>query len=161
LPWLKKPLDLGSTFRGKRVFGDHKTWRGFAINVLFCVIGTSIQAWLQIASYIPSWLPLLDYNERGYQLGLLVGMGMTAGALPNSFLKRQMGISAGKQGSGFMAVPFFLLDQIDLVVGIWIFTFFLVKPSFALILWSFAVASILHIMVSAIGYSIGMRKTLV
>jgi CDP-diglyceride synthetase len=161
LQWFKKPIDLGLTFKGKRVFGDNKTWRGLVINIVFCVIGTSIQSWLQKKAYLPSWLPLLDYNESGWQLGLLLGAGMTIGELPNSFLKRQMGISPGKKGSGLMAVPFFLLDQVDLVIGIWAFIFFLVKPSFALILWSLWIAFILHMIVSIIGYGIGMRKTVV
>ena len=27
------PIDGGRTFRGKRVFGDNKTWRGFVVMV--------------------------------------------------------------------------------------------------------------------------------
>ena len=133
-PRLKRPLDFGRTLRGKRVFGDHKACRGLIINVLFCIVGVYIQAWLQRNSLIPSWLPLLDYSEKGCFLGLPLGLGMTAGELPNSFLKRQMGISPGKHGQKFWALIFFVLDQIDLAFGIWVFTFWLIKPPLSLIL---------------------------
>jgi hypothetical protein len=107
LPWLKKPLDLGLTFRRKRVFGDHKTWRGFVINILCCTLGTLTQTWLLRDFFPLPWLPLLNYGEWGWLLGLLLGMGMTAGELPNSFIKRQLGISPGKQGTGFQGILFF------------------------------------------------------
>jgi hypothetical protein len=107
LPWLKKPLDFGHTFRGKRVFGDHKTWRGFVINLLGCSLGTLIQTWLLEKCLFPPWLPLVNYEEWGWLLGLLMGLGMTVGELPNSFLKRRMGISPGKQGNGFQGALFF------------------------------------------------------
>src|SRR5262245_59470825 len=30
---LKVPIDFGTTFRGRRIFGDHKTWRGAVVMV--------------------------------------------------------------------------------------------------------------------------------
>jgi hypothetical protein len=159
-PGLKRPLDFGRAFKGKRIFGDHKAWRGLTINVLFCVVGVSIQAWLQRSSLIPAWLPLLDYPEKGWLLGLLIGVGMTAGELPNSFLKRRMGISPGRRGQNLWAVIFFVFDQIDLAFGIWVFVFWLIKPPLILILWSIGLAFVLHLVVSTVGYVLGMRKTL-
>ncbi len=158
---LKRPLDLGLMFRGRRVFGEHKTWRGLVINVVLCTLGTMIQTWLQNNDYVPQWLLLLDYKRYGFLAGLLLGFGMTLGELPNSFVKRQLDIHPGKKGSGLLGAAFFLFDQVDLTIGIWIFLFFLIKPSPVLILWSFLLTILLHIAISGIGYFLGMRKSIV
>ena len=57
---LKRPLDFGLKFKGKRILGDHKTLRAPLIYVFFCTLGTMIQAWLQSRGYLPQWLFLAD-----------------------------------------------------------------------------------------------------
>ena len=158
---LKRPLDLGLSFRGKRIFGDHKTWRGLMINLVFCTMGTMIQVLLQNWGCLPQWLFLLDYSENGYLIGILLGLGMTVGELPNSFLKRQLEIPPGKSKKGLLGITFFLYDQVDLTIGIWVFLFFLIRPSLKLILWSLLLTLILHVAVSSVGYLLKMRKTIV
>jgi len=54
-----------------------------------------------------------------------------------------------------------ILDQVDLVVGIWIFLYFLLKPSLCFMLWSLALTVMLHVAVSSVGYLLKMRKTVV
>ena len=100
LSWLKRPLDLGLSFRRRRIFGDHKTWRGLLINAVFCTMGTMIQTLFQNRGYFPPWLLLLDYGNYGYVIGILLGLGMTLGELPNSFVKRQLEIHPGKRKKG-------------------------------------------------------------
>jgi hypothetical protein len=158
---LKRPLDLGMSIRGRRIFGDHKTWRGMVINLVFCTLGTMIQVWLQESGNIPLWLPLLNYNRLGLLVGVLMGLGMTLGELPNSFLKRQLGISPGKGTKGPLGVIFFLFDQVDVAIGIWLLLYILIRPTLLLILYSLLLTLILHVSVSAIGYLLGMRKTIV
>ena len=158
---LKRPLDLGLMFRGRRIFGDHKTWRGLVINMVFCTLGTMIQTWLQNNDCISQWLLLLDYKKYGFLAGLLLGFGMTVGELPNSFVKRQLDIHPGKKGKGLLRMAFFIFDQVDLTIGIWIFFFFLIRPSLMLILWSFLLTILLHVIISSVGYLLGMRKSIV
>ena len=158
---LKKPLDLGLNFRGRRIFGDHKTWRGLVINVVFCTIGAIIQALLQNRGYLPEWLLLLDYKRYGYLVGILLGLGMTAGELPNSLIKRQLQIPPGKGKRGFLGLAFFLFDQVDLTIGIWIFLLFLVRPSLLLVLCSFPITIVLHLTISIVSYLLGVRKTII
>jgi hypothetical protein len=158
---LKRPLDFGLYFRGKRVFGDNKTWRGLEIHVALCIIGTLFQALLQTHGAVPEWLSLLDYRKNAPIVGLLLGLGMTIGELPNSFLKRQLEIPPGKKKAGVPGILFFLFDQVDLVVGIWIFLYFLLKPSLCFMLWSLALTVMLHVAVSSVGYLLKMRKTVV
>ena len=154
-------MDLGLCLRGKRLFGDHKSWRGLTINVVFCTIGSTVQAWFQGEDLLPRWLFLMDYTRYGFLVGILLGLGMTLGELPNSFLKRQLDIPPGKSKKGFLGVIFFLYDQVDLTIGIWIFLFFLVKPSLLMVVLSLLLTLLLHVAISIVGYLLKMRKTIV
>ncbi|NNG07217.1 MAG: CDP-archaeol synthase [Desulfobacteraceae bacterium] len=158
---LKRPLDFGLTYRGRRIFGDHKTWRGLTINVLFCTLGAFIQAWLQGKGHLPQWLFLVDYKSLALTVGFMLGLGMTIGELPNSFLKRRFEIPPGKSRKGPLGVVFFIYDQVDLAIGIWVFLYFLVRPSPWLVFWSFLLTLALHLAISSVGYLLGMRKTLI
>jgi len=157
---LRKPLDLGQSLRGKRIFGDHKTLRAPVLYVSFCTLGTMVQTWLQSKDYLPVWLLLVDYEEYSYLVGILLGLGMAVGELPNSFLKRQMDIAPGKRRGGLLGIAFFLFDQVDLAIGIWVFLFLLISPSWLLVAWSFLLTIVLHIAVSTTGYLLGMRETI-
>jgi len=161
LRWLKKPIDFGQSFRGRRIFGAHKTWRAPVIYVFFCTLGAMIQAWFQGRGYLPPWLVLVDYGKQGYFVGFLLGLGMAVGELPNSFLKRRMDVAPGKGRGGLLGVAFFLLDQVDIAVGIWIFLFLLVRPPLGLVLWSFFLTLVFHVTISSVGYLLGMRETIV
>lgn len=156
---LKQPLDLGRTYKGIRIFGDHKTWRGLALNLCFCLLGAGVQGRLQGAGFLPSWISLVDYQKQGVEIGLLLGLGMTLGELPNSFLKRRLGIGPGQQGRGPWKVLFFLFDQLDLALGIWLFLFWLIRPSVGFFLYSLFLTLLFHTLVSLIGFCLGMRKT--
>lgn len=146
-------------FRGKRVFGDNKTWRGLILNLTLCTVGALIQARLQKNGCIPAWLSLVDYSRYGLSLGILIGLGITLGELPNSFLKRQMDIPPGEKGKGMWGVFFSLFDQIDLTIGMWILSFSLIKPTLLLVLWSLLLTTIIHMAVSFVGYMLGMRES--
>ena len=159
LLFLKKPLDFGMSFRGKRLLGENKTWRGLVIQISSCTLGGIMQGWLQVLGFIPHWLRFLDYAESGSLIGLLLGLGMTLGELPNSFLKRQFNILPGQRKEGFQGVLFLVLDQVDLALGVWFFFFLLVKPPLLLVVWSLALTLGLHLSVSSLGYILKMRKT--
>jgi hypothetical protein len=68
-------------------------------------------------------------------------------------------------GSSFMKperiAAFFLFDQVNLTIGIWIFLFFLVRPSLLLVSWSLLLTLVLHMAISSVGHLAGMRKTIV
>jgi hypothetical protein len=60
-------------------------------------------------------LPLEVYGA----LGLLAGLGFMLGELPNSFVKRQLGITAGQPAPGRLTRPlFFVIDHIDSTCGV-------------------------------------------
>ena len=156
---LKKPLDMNLRIRGRRLFGNNKTWRGLILNVSLCVLGAMIQTHLQASGILPNWLYLADYSQHGLSLGILIGLGITFGELPNSFLKRQLDIAPGKKGKGIWGIFFSILDQIDLTLGLWIFSFHIIDPSLLLVLWSLLLTIVIHMTVSILGYLLGMRES--
>jgi hypothetical protein len=105
-----QPVDMGLTLRGRRLFGDNKTWRGFLGMVPGCAVA------------FPAWALLFDAWELsllGYAgLGAVCGLGFMAGELPNSFVKRQLDIPPGEapksplwRGVGWV------VDRFDSLVG--------------------------------------------
>jgi CDP-2,3-bis-(O-geranylgeranyl)-sn-glycerol synthase len=111
------PLDGGRTWRGRRIFGGNKTARGFiamvpAAAVSFVLIG----AWAKLAGASDG---LWDMRPAAYLMtGFWAGLGFMAGELPNSFLKRQLGIPPGGSPNGRIAAAVaFLADRLDSVVG--------------------------------------------
>lgn len=155
IPLLKKldyPMDFFATFRGKRVFGEHKTWRGLMTGVIF---GT-LTLWLQvIAVEHSSWLASVT-STVGYEnlpvlmLGPLFGLGALLGDAIESFFKRQIG---RKPGEGWF--PF---DQTDYIIGGAIATtpfvqLSLVQYGMLIVLWL-----VVHVISSAIGYYLGLKE---
>jgi CDP-2,3-bis-(O-geranylgeranyl)-sn-glycerol synthase len=151
-PWLAKPLDLGLTFRGRRLFGDNKTFRGLV--VMFAgAFGLAL-----LLSRIPAYWAILpdDIRRAGVlPFAFLVGIGTPLAELPNSFLKRQLGIAPGTQQKWWVSV----IDQGDFVFGISLLLLPIWRISLLQLVIAFAVVSAVHLLVSVIGYAIGARKT--
>ena len=151
---LKRPLDGGLRFRGRRLFGDNKTWRGALLmcsGVLLATVVLSLWPW---------WWDRLpeDIRDAGPVLyGFLLGLGVVVGELPNSFLKRQLDIAPGSQRSSWSGRAITLLDQGDLVIGIWI----ALLPIWTMPVWlaaiAFAAISAIHAAINVVGYAIGAR----
>lgn len=111
---LKIPIDAGLTLGDKRLFGDGKTWRGVAVALVGCVIGVALQRYLLGA--IAQGIAVIDYARANpVGLGLTMGGAAMAGELPNSFVKRRLGIAPGAttRRPG-LSVVFWTWDQIDL-----------------------------------------------
>ena len=103
LPVLKSwqiPIDGGKKLKdGKRIFGDNKTWKGF----FGMIVLTALSAWL-------FWHDTFRYS---YLCGAWLGFAYVLFELPNSFIKRRIGIQHGKNGG--IIQTFF--DQADSVIG--------------------------------------------
>src|SRR4029079_2040293 len=92
---LARPLDAGACWRGRRVLGENKTYRGIVV----VAIGTG--------------LGCLAVGRFGVGLRVPVRAAAMAAELPNSFLKRQIDITPGGQTTGFAGAFFHVLDQAD------------------------------------------------
>lgn len=110
------PLDGGLRCRGRRLFGDNKTTRGFVVMVpaaaaSFALLAVAIgdRAGAGVWSLMPGTYALL---------GAWAGVGFMAGELPNSFIKRQLNISPGNapRSRAWTAVQF-AGDRLDSGIG--------------------------------------------
>ena len=107
------PVDGGPTFRGRRLFGDNKTLRG----ALFMTGGPTVAAGRPAPrAWYRRRLPREIAEADPLLVGALLGLGVFAGELPNSFLKRQLDIPPGGQRRDAAGVVVSLADQADFVV---------------------------------------------
>ncbi len=79
------------------------------------------------------------------------------GELPNSFVKRRLGIARGKTARGPPALLFYVWDQVDFLTTAWPAIASWVKPSWTLVAASFVVTLFLHPLVALAGYLVGAR----
>lgn len=144
-PWLARPLDGGRVWRGRRVFGDNKTWRGVVCILLFSVAGCqALAALVAFAPGLARWC-VLDFSAHGAAFyGLLYGLGYSLFELPNSFLKRRRDIRPGQAG----ALPHVLLDQADSVFGCLLALFPFSRMSLAFVLAGVVFFTALHLAVN-------------
>ena len=155
---LAVPIDGGAMLRGRRLFGDNKTYRGiFAV-----AIGTGL-GFLALAHVLAGheWRHLgrVPCGGRAFLFGLAVGAAAMLAELPNSALKRQLAIPAGAQGEGSRRLVFHVLDQVDVLVGAWAVLSFVVRPTAFLLLGSFLFVYLGHQLLTVVGYGLGMRTT--
>jgi hypothetical protein len=160
LAFLCHPIDRGRSFRGKRIFGDNKTWRGVVVVGLGTAIGFGLQSLLlhRIAS-IRS-IELFDYAFfKSAALGLAVGVAAMLSELPNSFIKRRFEIAPGSVAKGWKRVIFYVYDQIDFLLGAWLVLAIVVPVTVERALLSAGLLLVAHQLMSSAGYALGMRKT--
>ncbi len=145
-------LDGGKKFRGKRVFGDHKTLSGFLGGVFFgFIIGIIIQA----TGYY--WHPILYSHDlvTAIEIILILSIGSMLGDLVGSFIKRQVGYEPGSEALFLDQYPFALVSLLLV---------FLIFPQKFLILFPLPgiitiliLTPLLHRAVNILGYKMKMK----
>ncbi len=155
---LRRPIDMGASFRGARVFGDGKTWRGVGVAVVGSIFTVTLQRALR--ADVPRMLQVVDYGALPpIAFGGAMGLGAMLGELPNSFVKRRLGVPSGGTARGALAVLFYVWDQVDLLTGAWPLLAVWCRPTASLVVASFAVALVVHPLVALIGYLVGARTS--
>jgi CDP-diglyceride synthetase len=144
LPGLRvRPIDAGLTFRGRRLFGDNKTWRGAVVTIGM----TTLAAWALARLsgccwHLPTLVPFAESHPLEW--GLLLGVGYILGELPNSFAKRQLGIAPGASGQGFAGRVFWVIDQLDSLAGMLLVVSPIWRPSLSLLASIVAIMLVAH-----------------
>lgn len=155
VPALKKfdaPMDFGKSYRGQRIFGSHKTWRGF----IAAVLTATLVLWLQqLAVQHFGWAQWLteqvDYSTLPVLImGPIFGAAALAGDAIESFFKRQRGTPPG-QG-------WFPWDQLDYIIAAAIATSPFVPLSFMQYVVLIAFWFAIHIISSYLGYLGGIKE---
>jgi CDP-2,3-bis-(O-geranylgeranyl)-sn-glycerol synthase len=164
------PMDHGKSWRGKRLFGDGKTWEGFIMGGLTGVFAGSMQQLFCSFSGLPyleafgvrfpgTFDPGLHARMTPGSFAVIVCLayGGLLGDLIKSFFKRRMGIPRGGKSP-------FLVDQLDFVLGAWLVTVPIfwgwITSVFSLLnfLIVLVMTPIMHRCVNIIGYKLGKKE---
>jgi CDP-2,3-bis-(O-geranylgeranyl)-sn-glycerol synthase len=148
LPWCDLALDGGKTFRGRRLLGSHKTWRGLLAGVLAAVIVWEVQRSLYGAGLFRAFA-LVDYSAEPIVPGLLMGLGAVAGDAFKSLLKRQMNIAPG--------ATWLVFDQLDFFLGAVAFVCLLHVPPLDVVLVMLPIVFLADIAATAILCRLGLK----
>jgi CDP-2,3-bis-(O-geranylgeranyl)-sn-glycerol synthase len=155
MPWLKRfnaPMDFGYSFHGQRIFGDHKTWRGFISGVIMATFVFALQQWL-VAHFAWAQTLTAQVDYAGLPtliLGPLFGIGALGGDAIESFFKRQRHVPPG-QG-------WFPFDQTDYIIGGALLTAPFVRLSFREYIMLILVWLAAHVIASYIGYLLKLKE---
>ena len=146
---LKKPIDGGRIFKdGRRIFGENKTWAGFFSMMIFCCI-------TQIAEGM-----ILDIFNMTYRNEFYLRHENTLFYNMISFIKRRINIPSGKTAKGITGKIFFIIDQVDSLIGVMLILYMVSEISFAKYLLYIFLGGITHITVNAVLYGLKIRKNL-
>lgn len=145
-----RPIDFGRSYKGTRILGDGKTFKGFLTGIIFGIIIALIENLIN-KKFLNSSLPEFSYISM-----LTLPFGAMLGDLIASFFKRRLRMERGQ------AFPF--VDQLDFVIGAWIITIIFAKDWFyqnftiEIIIAAILLTPILHLLVNIIGYKIGVSR---
>ncbi len=138
----KTPLDFGKSWRGKRLLGNNKTWRGLVCGTLIGGITAVLVSQLK-ANTIVALDPFLA--------GCLLGAGALIGDAAESFFKRQCGFKPGQS--------WFPFDQIDYILG----SLLIITPFVRLPLWVVLTIGVvyfgLHLLIAYIGFLLKLKDS--
>lgn len=150
LEMLAEPIDGGRSWRGRRILGDHKTWRGILVGVVAGVVAFAVQRQAHLAGIAPG-LALLDYGSADPLLpGLLLGLGTGIGDAVKSFFKRRIDIAPGASWLGF--------DQLDFMVGAYACVSWVFVPPPLATLATLPIVFLGSIAATASGYCLGLKE---
>ena len=144
------PIDGGRRWRGQRVLGDGKTWRGTGAGI---AAGVLLALALNLLN--PSVPGGVDLPEFPVLAVLALPTGAMLGDMVASFLKRRTGRERG--------APFPGVDQLDFVIGalglclLAAPTWFLETFTLGVLVVIFVVTPVLHVTTNALGYALGVK----
>ena len=139
----------------RTAFGANKTWRGFLVMPLATVPGVLLARAIapavstETAASLAAVDPLL--------LGLLLGLGYVLAELPNSYMKRRLGIAPGRPAARHR-FWFSFLDQADSAIGCaLVYAALTDVPGLSLALLV-VLGPVIHLAANLALYGLGLRK---
>lgn len=159
----KSPIDGGKCLKdNKRIFGDNKTWIGFFSMIIFCIISQILCGFICNNLNLNSFNDLYNTRQNTFILnllfGFLIGFVYMICELPNSFVKRRINIAPGKTNSGIVGLLFFVIDQIDSLLGVMFCLYLFSNISIAKYFLYVIVGAFTHIGINILLYLSKIRK---
>jgi hypothetical protein len=153
------PLDGGLTIRGRRIFGENKTIRGFVVMIPAASIAFAA-AILGARKFFPAFAETLwPLDVVGYAgLGTWAGLGFMLGELPNSFIKRQLDVAPGMAPSGTLGtIVTFIVDRVDSIVGMLAFVSLAAPTPWMTWAYALMIGPGIHLAFSTLLYRLGVK----
>ena len=153
------PVDFGKSWRGKRILGDGKTWRGFIGGGLsglilgLILVGISILFNAEgVWGYGGGWNAVCTISSLSF--------GSLLGDMMGSFIKRRLGIERGQKAP--------ILDQYDFLIGAflltilfnwkWVYATYIEGWNILALVFLLLITLLLHRVMNIIGYRAGLKK---
>lgn len=148
-PRLDYPLDFYLAFKGERILGDHKTFRGALAGVFAATVTYEIQKQLMNQYDFLARLDTYEIFKHGWWVGSFLGFIALFSDTIKSFFKRRINLEPGES--------WFPLDQIDWVLGSCLaFKLFVpIRVSFVLI--AISEGFTLSVAMKYLGYLVGVN----
>jgi CDP-archaeol synthase len=144
---LARPLD-----GGRGILGSNKTWRGVVVMLAGSTASVGLQGVVDLET-----LALVDYREPlTLLLGLALGAGYSLAELPNSFVKRRLGVAPGRRARRFAPLQY-VADQGDSVLGATLAVALFVRDAEVLVL-VVAVGFALHAAIDRLLYALDVKE---
>ena len=152
-------IDFGRSWKGKRIFGDGKSWKGlFGGGLAGVLIGLILIGVSSIWDSENFW----GYGPFWRNVGILfcLSFGAVLGDLMGAFIKRRLGMERGQKAP--------ILDQYDFVFGAfvvtaiffpdWIYSIYIEGWHIAALIFILVLMFVIHRAVNIIGYKLGIKK---
>jgi CDP-diglyceride synthetase len=161
LGWLARPIDGGRAIGKRPLFGRSKTWRGPVAVAAGAAVVWGFQQRVVDGIDAIAAIELVDFARLpGWWFGAALGAAAELAELPNSFVKRRLGIEPGATARGRLSgVVFYLWDQLDLLLGYWLVLSLVVPVTPLRVGVSLIVVGAIHPLLTLAGYLLGMRPT--
>ena len=137
-----------------RWFGMNKTWRGFIVMPLATFPGVLAAQKLELLIDLNA--PLL-LNQSTLLLSIVLGLGYCLAELPNSFMKRRLGIKEGQTSEKFKWL-FVVVDQADSALGCMLAYRILIPIPASTVILTIISGTILHLFINVSLYLLKIRK---
>lgn len=142
---------LAATARpvSQRLFGYGKTWRAFIVMPLVCAIACMLFR----AAFFPVYSPL-----HSSAIGATLGLAYLVGELPNSFLKRRLGIPSGQKHPRYLLLQS-IIDKCDSLLVACLAYSFLATISLAGGTLLFVASFVIHVIFSWLLVQLRIKKS--
>lgn len=155
---LAVPIDGGARWRGRPVFGANKTWRGIAVMTGLTAFASAM---LDALARRNRWTRALEVRQsarvNAWAAGAVCGLSYCLAELPNSFMKRRLGISPGARAISRGRLQY-VVDQADSVAGCLIVLRLLYRSDVGELLAAFGLGMTIHVGIDQLIYAIRVKS---
>lgn len=146
------PIDGGRTWKGSRILGDGKTWRGTIVGTL---VGVGVAYLLNV--FQPTAVSALGFSVPMFPLAAMITLplGAMLGDMTASFIKRRAGRNRGAPLPGVDQLDFAVMALVLTAIVAW--EWFVAVFTLALLVVVLIVTPILHVITNVLAYLFGFK----